>query len=367
MKTVTVNTASAPYDIHVGHEILRTAPVRAALQQKLGSRSCLVVSDSQVAPLYEAQLSAVLRDAGATVLGSEVFAAGEASKTLATVEELYHAGLRHGLDREAAIIALGGGVVGDVAGFVAATLLRGIRCVQVPTTLLAMVDSSVGGKVGVDLSEGKNLVGAFAQPQLVLAELACLKTLPARELRSGLGEVIKYAMILDDALFELLAARVPALRDLDLELYETVVDCCCQHKARIVAADEREQGQREILNYGHTFGHAIEQLGQYRELRHGEGIAVGMAMAAALAVRLGLAPATVKERQDTLLQRYGLPVRLQGHGVYTPAAILAAMYRDKKVRGGTLRLVLPRRVGEVTVIECTDESAILHTLGEHID
>jgi 3-dehydroquinate synthase len=256
--------------------------------------------------------------------------------------------------------------VGDVAGFFAATFLRGITLVQVPTTLLALVDSSVGGKVGVDLPEGKNLVGAFHQARLVLGEVAVLTTLPVREVRNGLAEVIKYGIIMDNELFTLLETAADRLVPPDLPLYEQVVSRCCTLKARVVEQDEKETGLRAILNYGHTFAHALETVGEFRALRHGEAVSVGMGMAADLAARTGACAPEVGRRLDALLERCGLPRRLERLPGITPQAVLDCMYRDKKVRAGRLRLVLPREIGAVELVEWRDRDVLLRAIGGRI-
>jgi len=363
MRTIPVELPGARYDIVVGYGLLDAEVPRTLLARAVTGRRGLIVTDSTVLPLYADGLAAVLPALGAAAVDTVSFAAGEAHKTLDTVEALYHAGLAAGLDRQSVALALGGGVVGDVAGFFAATYMRGIRLVQVPTTLLALVDSSVGGKVGVDLPEGKNLVGAFFQPVLVLADLACLGSLPAREIRCGLAEIIKYAVILDADLFCLLEENVAALTRLDRALCEDVVSRCCALKTDVVRADEREAGRRAILNYGHTFGHALEAFTGYGRLIHGEAVAIGMGMAADLAVAMGRAAAVLPARQDALLQAYGLPCRAHSVARSAAAAILKLMERDKKASNGKLRLVLPAEIGRVDVLEFTDRDSLETAIG----
>jgi len=260
-----------------------------------------------------------------------------------------------GLERGSLIVALGGGVTGDLAGFAAAIYMRGIACIQLPTSLLAMVDASVGGKTGADLPEGKNLVGAFWQPARVLVDPACLTTLPLRELRNGLAEMVKYGMILDARLFALLEANLDRLLRPDLEFYAEAIARCCSLKAAVVAADERESGTRAILNYGHTFGHAIEAAQNYRGLAHGEAVAVGMVMAANLAEAGGELSAEVARRQRELLAAIGLPTSVAG---IDPETILTAMSRDKKVAHGELRLVVPRAIGQVELRPVADRAQL---------
>jgi len=366
MKVVHVDLPHADYRIIVARRVLDSARGREALSRAVHGRRCAIVTDSNVGPLYADRFRAATLRAGAETASVATFAAGESSKTLTTLESLYHFGVREGLDRGSVVLALGGGVVGDVAGFFAATFLRGVPFVQVPTTLLALVDSSVGGKVAVDLPEGKNLVGAFYQPQLVLAELSFMSALPVAELRCGLAEVVKYAVILDHELFAVLEDEAERILAPDLPVCERIVARCCRLKAEVVAADEKELGQRAILNYGHTFGHALEMLGEYSAFSHGEAIAVGMGMAADLAVSLGLAPAELVRRQDALLQRCGLPLRTGARLSAAAEQVLAHMYRDKKVRSGRLRLVLPTRIGRVVVTGCEDEPRLLQAIGDRI-
>ncbi len=350
-KIVTVKTSSREYDITIARGLLPSQGPEGRLAAVVGGRRCLIVSDSNVAELYGPTTVATVQRAGAEHVGLEAFTAGEASKTLATVEEFYHLAVGHRLDRSSVVVGLGGGVTGDMAGFIAATYMRGIDFIQIPTSLLAMVDSSVGGKVGVDLPEGKNLIGAFYQPQAVLIDLNFLKTLPERELLCGLAEVVKYGVIMDAALFHLLSANVENLLARDPDIYAEVVARCCQLKAEVVAADEREEsGRRALLNYGHTFGHALETLGGYNSgLNHGEAIAVGMGMAADLATAIGLAAPELVAEQDTLLRRLGLPVRIRQDNC-TPEAVIEAMGRDKKVRNGRLKLVLPYAIGRAQIV-----------------
>ncbi|MCX7818833.1 MAG: 3-dehydroquinate synthase [Kiritimatiellae bacterium] len=310
----------------------------------LGRRS-LVVTDSNVGPLYGEAVRAQLAQAGVSAALATV-AAGEGSKTIERWSELLYAAVEAGLDRRSAIVALGGGVIGDLAGFVAATFLRGIRYVQVPTSLLAMVDSSVGGKTGLDLRCGKNLVGAFHQPSLVVADLETLRTLPEREHRAGLAEVIKYGVILDAALFERLEASAARLMDPAWSGLDEVIAACCRLKARVVAADEREGGLRAILNYGHTLGHALEAATGYERLLHGEAVAIGMVYAAELSVRRAGLRREECDRLVRLLRAVGLPVTVAGLGVEWER-VEAAMGLDKKAADRVPRFVLAETIGRV--------------------
>ncbi len=313
-------------------------------QTELGRRA-LVVTDTNVGPLYGPTVRAQLEAIGVATTVATV-PAGEASKTIERWAQLQYAAVEAGLDRSSVMLALGGGVVGDLAGFAAATFLRGIRMVQVPTTLLAMVDSSVGGKTGVDLRCGKNLVGAFHQPSLVVADPDVLRTLPAREYRAGMAEVIKYGVILDAALFETLEAGAARLTDPSWAVLDELIANCCRLKAEVVAADEREGGLRAILNFGHTLGHALEAATGYEGFLHGEAVAIGMAYAAELSVRMaGLSPVE-RDRLLNVLRAAGLPIRASGLGVEW-AHVIAAMSLDKKAADRVPRFVLAEAIGRV--------------------
>jgi 3-dehydroquinate synthase len=298
-----------------------------------------------VAPLYA---PAALGSLSAAGFQPELLTvpAGETSKNLQTVHACYDQLATHRLERKSFLVALGGGVIGDLTGFVAATYLRGIPFVQVPTSLLAQVDSSVGGKTGVNLKAGKNLVGAFYQPRLVLCDLNTLRTLPPREFRAGLAEVIKYGIIYDAALFRRLERQLPRLLQLDSSLLGSVVARCCEIKAEVVSQDETESGLRAILNFGHTIGHAIEATAGYGRYLHGEAIAIGQVAAAKLSARrLGLSAREV-DRVTALLQAAGLPTHIR----LTPQKrrrLLQAMRLDKKVAAGNIKFVLAERIGKV--------------------
>lgn len=308
-------------------------------------RRCAVISDRHVAPLYGKPVMRFLRTAGfAPVLIT--MPAGETAKSLRTVHRCYDQLAAHRLERKSFLVALGGGVVGDLAGFVAATYLRGIAFVQIPTTLLAQVDSSVGGKVGVNLKAGKNLVGAFYQPRLVLCDLAVLRSLPDRQYRAGLAEVIKYGIIYDALLFRRLERDLPGLLDRDPDILAAVVSRCCEIKAAVVSQDETEGGLRSILNFGHTIGHALEAISGYGKYLHGEAISIGQVAAAKLsAQRLGL-PHSHVERIARLFQRAGLPTGVELHATQRQK-LVSAMKLDKKVSAGEIKFVLAERIGKV--------------------
>jgi len=326
------------YDIIIQPGILDRAD--EMLREFCSNRSCLVVTDSNVEPLYFERL----KDFN---FPKFVFPAGEKHKNIDTITAICRQAVGSGLDRKSAIVALGGGVCGDMAGFAAAVYMRGIDFVQVPTTLLAMVDSSVGGKTGVDLPEGKNLVGAFWQPQLVLIDPETLKTLPGDEVRNGLAEVVKYGIIRDWDFFRLLEKNVTALNKLDMEFYTRLIRRCCEIKAEVVSHDERESGLRAILNYGHTFGHAIELLSDFG-IAHGAAVAIGMATAAELGVLSGRITQDYAERQNTLLKDIGLPVSIPCS--FEPEKIYNAMLRDKKTLDAKIKLVMPTGEGQVSIV-----------------
>jgi 3-dehydroquinate synthase len=365
---INVPLGARAYAIHIGTGLLaQLGPLTA---QVLRGRAGLLVTDSHVSPLYGEAAAASLRTAGLTVRRT-VVPAGEASKCGEQLFALYAAAQQAGLDRAGLVIALGGGVVGDLAGYLAATWLRGVAFVQVPTTLLAMVDSAVGGKTGINLPSGKNLVGAFHQPALVVADVQTLETLPPRELRAGLAEVVKYGAIRDAQLFQALEKLAPGFskagmaRSAPQEVPPEIIARCCAIKADVVAHDEREEtGLRAILNFGHTLGHAIEKATGYGRILHGEAVAVGMVAAARLSVRLTGLPAADAARLEALLQQLGLPVRAPG---LAWAELRAAMKLDKKAQAGLPRFVLLKQLGEAAT-GCPVPEEILqevaHGLGE---
>jgi len=351
-----VELGERSYDIIVQPSISRDAEFY--LKPFISGRKCLIVTDHTVNDIYGHKTAKTLSGSGAKV-SSVVFKAGETSKNLDTIREFYQKAVNEELDRSSLVVALGGGVCGDMAGFMAATYMRGIDFIQIPTSLLAMVDSSVGGKTGVDLPEGKNLVGAFWQPVLVLIDPELLETLPANELRCGLAEIIKYAVILDAELFELLENNIEKLKKLDLDFYSGIISRCCRLKAEVVSKDEREGGLRAILNYGHTFGHAIEAVSGYNSILHGEAIAVGMAIAADLAVKLGTFDKTSADRQEKLMKALELPVTLKN---YDAEKILEAMGNDKKKQDGKIKLILPEKIGSVSISPCADRKLMLEVI-----
>jgi len=352
-QTVTVNLGERSYDINIGTG-LAVGRCLADHPAECG----LLVSDSNVFPLYGDLCLRRLAEAGVAA-EPVIVPAGEQSKSLDMAARIYAGAVATGLDRGSVIVALGGGMVGDLAGFAAATYMRGIRLIQAPTSLLAMVDSSVGGKTAVNLPEGKNLVGVFHQPVEVAADLATLATLPPREYVSGLAEVVKYGVIWDAALFKDLEDSAEALAARDAETLERVVTRCCEIKADIVAMDEREAGVRAILNFGHTGGHALEQVSGYDRWLHGEAVALGMVYAARLSVAERGLDADEAARIESLLQRVGLPVRWPaGEAPPAWADLRQAMQADKKTRGRTPRFVLAEQLGAV-VFGCEAPDSVL--------
>jgi 3-dehydroquinate synthase len=343
VRNLKVSLGKRSYAIKIGGGLLARLGTECG---RLGlGRRCAIISDSNVAPYYGRSAHQALAQAGFEPL-LFTMPAGETAKSLKTVQACYDQLAKHRLERKSFIVALGGGVVGDLAGFVAATYLRGIAFVQAPTTLLSQVDSSVGGKVGVNLKAGKNLVGAFFQPRLVLCDLDTLRTLPERELRAGLAEVIKYGIISDAALFRRLERDLPKLLRRDAATLAGVIARCCEIKAGVVGQDETESGLRAILNFGHTLGHALEAVSGYGKYLHGEAIAIGQVAAARISAQLLGLPQRDVERIADLLRRAGLPTKLQLSAAQKPK-FLAAMTLDKKVSSGEIKFVLARRIGQV--------------------
>ena len=341
MRIVKVSLGNRSYDIKIGTGLIARIGRECA---RLGlGRRCLIISDRNVAPRYGKAARVALASAGFAT-GLVTIPAGETSKSLKVLESCYNQLAAQGLERKSFIVALGGGVVGDLAGFVAATYLRGVPFMQVPTTLLAQVDSSVGGKVGMNLKAGKNLVGAFHQPRLVLCDLATLASLPMREYRAGLAEVIKYAIIYDARLFGQLERDLPKLLRRDPRTLAAVVARCCEIKADVVRQDETESGLRAILNFGHTIGHALEAISHYGKYLHGEAIAIGQVVAAKLSAQVLGLPASEVERIERLFGRAGLPTQLN-LSAPDKRKLLLAMKLDKKVSSGEIKFVLARRIG----------------------
>ena len=360
-----VDLGERSYDILVGPGLIGQAG--ALILPLLRRRQAVIVTDETVARHHLAPLGASLAEHG-IAHHTVVLPPGEGTKDLAHFGPLVDEILACGIERGTMLVALGGGVVGDIAGFAAATLLRGIDFVQIPTTLLAQVDSSVGGKTALNTSAGKNLLGAFYQPRLVLADTASLATLPRREVRAGYGEIVKYGLMRDAGFFDWLEAEGRAVCDLEPSALTRSVIVSCRMKATIVAADERETGDdRALLNFGHTFGHALEaETGFGDRLLHGEAVALGMVLAFDFAVRLGLAAGQDSHRVRRHLAAAGLPTELAEIGLSGSAAdrLLLHMGKDKKVRDGGITLILPHRIGEVAVVRDTPVEQLREFLAE---
>ena len=353
--TIEIDLGVRRYPIHVGAGIIDAQELFAA---HVGDRHVFVVTNETVAPLYLDRLRTALADASR--IDTHVVADGEQYKTLDTFAEIQQALVERRAARDTVVVALGGGVVGDIAGFAAACYQRGVEFIQVPTTLLAQVDSSVGGKTGVNLPGGKNLVGAFHQPRCVVSDTSTLATLDPREVRAGFAEVVKYGLIDDPDFFDWLEANLTALLDLDQDAIGTAVVRACERKAALVVADERESGVRALLNLGHTFAHAIETGIGYGTWLHGEAVATGIVLAARLSHRMGWLAGQDCERIERLFRRAGLPTRIPA--ALSPRRMLELKSVDKKVRRGRLRLVLLRGIGDAVMTSEFDPEALQETL-----
>lgn len=344
MEIIKVDLGDRSYPIYIGAGIV--SELGNCLKKLPVGKNTLLITNSTVRNLYGPDAEKSLKEAGFLVTFGEI-GDGEQNKTLATAGRLYDLAFDKGIDRRSPVVVLGGGVTGDVAGFVAATYLRGVPFIQVPTTLLAQVDSSVGGKVAVNHPRGKNIIGVFYQPGFVLADVALLKTLPPRELRSGLAEVIKYGVIWSADFFAWLEENIETLLAGDTEALIRVVQESCRIKAKVVEKDETEGGLRAILNYGHTVGHAVEALTGYGKYTHGEAVGIGMVSAARLAVALGLLNASDLSRIEVLIRRAGLALELPDN--LAPKDLINSFYHDKKAAGGRLTFVLPLSIGKVSI------------------
>lgn len=363
MTTIRVSLTGAgadrSYDVICGRGLLDGVGGRLVAA---GASRAVVVADEAVSGSHAARVAESLARAG---ISQTLFPvpSGEPSKSAATAGLLWDAFAELAVDRATHVVAVGGGVVGDVAGFVAATFARGLPLWHVATTLVAQVDSAIGGKTGINLAGGKNLVGAFWQPRGVVADIDTLDTLPGREYVSGLAEVVKYGMILDAPFFAWLERNAAALAARQADLVAEAVERSATLKAGVVEQDEREiSGLRAALNYGHTFGHAYETAAGYGVLLHGEAVAIGMARAARLAARLGRLPAEIVPRQDRLIEQLGLPTRPPRGPAFSPDNLLAIMSRDKKTVGGRLRFVLPDRIGRVELVSDIDPALVTEAL-----
>lgn len=358
MRELNVELPLRSYPILLGG----TAEWLPVLAEKIAGRKCLLVTDENV---YKAghpqQLLAALNSCNDVECTLCVLPAGEEHKTLSTVEQICRSAVTAGLDRKSVMIAFSGGVTGDLTGFAAAIYMRGIDFIQLPSTLLAAVDSSVGGKTGADLPDGKNLVGAFHQPLMVAMDMQTLTSLPESEWRNGLAEIVKYGVIMDPEFFVLLENNLSKLNSFDPDFYAEIIHRSCRCKAEVVAGDEREQGRRAILNYGHTVGHAVEKLSNFA-LPHGRAVAIGMAAAARLAVKMQLLDPAAEARQNQLLTALNLPVRLPENSCVK--SIVEAMKSDKKNSNGKITMVLPESIGNVIIRRDIDEKLLIESLQE---
>lgn len=343
MRKVEVRPVTADYDILIDTDVLDE--LKAFIKNGAYSSKALIVSDSNVGKLYGKTIKDILKEAGLTPL-LHLIKAGEMSKTLKCADEIFTLAIENGLDRRSLIIALGGGVVGDLTGFIAATYMRGVPFLQIPTSLLAQVDSSVGGKVAVNHRLGKNLIGAFYQPEAVFINLNFLKTLPKREIYTGLGEIVKYGIIYDEDFFRFLEDNVDKILALDDKTIEHVIARSCEIKAEVVSQDEKENGLRAILNFGHTVGHTIEKETHYMRYNHGEAVAVGIQAATAISLKLGMIDIAVQKRITALISAFHLPLRAEGCQVDN---MIEDLFHDKKTVNGTIKWVLIDKIGHTVM------------------
>lgn len=363
---LTVHTHSHDYPIVITEQSSteQNSTEQSAMAQQImpyiTGRQVLIVTNETIAPLYLAALEAPL--AKQFIVKVCILPDGEQYKNQTSINQIYDALMAEHFNRDVTLIALGGGVVGDMTGFAAASFMRGVNFIQIPTTLLSQVDSSVGGKTGINHAQGKNMIGAFWQPQIVLAEMSTLKTLPARELSAGLAEVIKYALIMDADFLTWLEHNLPAMMALDLAVLGEAVKRCCQYKADVVAQDERESGVRALLNFGHTFGHVIETHEGYGNWLHGEAVAAGMVQAAELSQKLGWLTNEDVARIKRVLTLANLPITPPTIDVQTA---LDLMGHDKKVKHGQIRLILLKSIGEAVLTNDFDAELLTDVLSQH--
>lgn len=355
MQTLNVDLANRSYPIHIGRDLLTDANL---MLPHLKRKHVAIVTNTTVAPLYLDQLTRTLQGAGVSVIPI-ILPDGEAYKNTETLNKIYDVLLQNRCERSTTLIALGGGVIGDLTGYAAATYLRGVPFIQIPTTLLSQVDSSVGGKTGINHPLGKNMIGAFYQPQVVLADIDTLKTLPTRELSAGMAEVIKYGLIRDAEFFNWLEAHIEPLMALDEDAISEAIYRSCQNKAEVVARDEHETGERALLNLGHTFGHAIENAMGYGVWLHGEAVAAGTMMAADLSQRMGWLNAAEVARIHALLTKAWLPLDAPK---LSADKYLDLMQMDKKVADGKIRLVLQQGIGKSVITSDYDADKLKATL-----
>ena len=352
MMSLRIDLADRSYDILIGRNLL--ASVGEHLSHLEQTRRAVVVTNPAINKLYGKVLSEGLQSAGLESECVEI-PEGETHKTLADAQTLYDHLIQNQYDRSTLLVALGGGVIGDLTGFIAATFLRGVPYIQVPTTLLSQVDSSVGGKTAVNHPQGKNLIGAFYQPRLVVIDLDTLRSLPTDEFRAGMAEIIKYGIIEDHLLFEFLEQNSEKILAQDTGCLEYMIEASCTIKAKVVERDERESNYRMVLNFGHTIGHAIEALTGYSRFKHGEAIAIGMVYAAKLSRQLGKCTDDVVKRIEALVEKFSLPTRLPE---FSPSEYIDTLYRDKKAHNKNIRFVLVRGIGTVEIVDRVSETDI---------
>ncbi len=352
MKTLRIDLADRSYDILIGRNLLPR--LGDHLSHLKSARRALVVTNPAINPLYGKAVSEGLQSAGLAVECVEI-PEGETHKTLQDAQTVYDHLIANQYDRNTLLVALGGGVIGDLTGFVAATFLRGVAFIQVPTTLLSQVDSSVGGKTAVNHPQGKNLIGAFYQPRLVAIDLDTLSSLPADEFRAGMAEIIKYGVIADPELFAFLEKNSGKILAQDADCLATIIETSCAIKARVVEQDERESNYRMILNFGHTLGHAIEALTRYSRYKHGEAVAIGMVYAARLSRQLGHCSDDVVSKIAAQVERFGLPSALPE---FPAADYIETLYRDKKVHDKNIRFILVKDIGTVEIVDRVSETDI---------
>ena len=356
MKRLRINLDDRSYDILIGRGLL--SRLAEFIPERPGR--AVIVTNPEINRLYGGKVCQSLKSVGIDFSTVEI-PEGEAHKTLDDANRVYDHLLAENYDRKTLMIALGGGVIGDLTGFVASTFQRGVPYLQVPTTLLSQVDSSVGGKTAVNHPKGKNMIGAFYQPRAVVADLDTLKTLAPEEFRCGLAEVIKYGVIEDPELFTFLEDNVESILGLDEGCLAHIIETSCAIKARVVEKDERESKYRMVLNFGHTLGHAVEALTHYAKFKHGEAVAIGMVFAAQLSKHLGICDSPTLDRIELLISRFGLPTRLPQ---FDPDDYIASMLHDKKAQDGKIRFILVREVGSIEIAEAVEESALRKALGE---
>ena len=360
MPNITVDLPQDSYQIAIATDSLKQLGERMK-QLNLGKK-VLVISNPEIFDCYGETCLNSLKEAGFKTY-THIIPAGESYKHLGSIQQVYDTAQANHLERSSTFVALGGGVIGDMTGFSAATWLRGVNFVQVPTSLLAIVDASVGGKTGVNHPQGKNLIGAFYQPKLVAIDPNLLKTLPLKEFRAGMAEVIKYGVIWDEDLFTKLehhTQQLDSLENVGDRFIETIITRSCQAKAEVVGQDEKESGIRAILNYGHTIGHAVESLTHYKQFVHGEAVAIGMVAAGKIAVQMGLWTQPQADRQDALIRKAGLPTDIPSE--IAIADILETIKSDKKVKAGKVRFILPTAIGKVIITDRVTSEIITQAL-----